>query len=190
MYAWEDGSPHAGTSIFTPDNLRAICALEHVLLDTARYREFCVLPFNATSASECKAPSGSVAYQFYANAKQVSTGGWRNCTLLGQHEITPFAEKVVSNIRSDATGLVAAKYGWMMASDVASQNQSSRTRSFINFGTPLDGFVSEQDRPLVQRAINKAFFSDISGDLFAKVSVLLCTVTFHANLAHSLTCSP
>ena len=74
MYAWEDGSPHAGTSIFTPDNLCTICALEHVLLDAARYQEFCVLPFNATSASECKPPSGSVAYQFYANAKQVSTG--------------------------------------------------------------------------------------------------------------------
>jgi cullin 1 len=54
--------------------------------------------------------------------------------------------------------------------------------------------VTFQDDALFQRAMKDAFErfvnKDVGENTNAKVSVLLCTVTFHANHAHNLTRSP
>ena len=166
MYSWKDGR---SASIFTAANLATMCSVESVLLDSPRYNEFCLLPANA-SAAGCASPTSLVSFQVYAAAGALVQ--WKTCALLPEATVAAFAAEVVGAIVADASSTTARAKGWMMASDVAARNVSVRARSLLNYGAPLDGFTSEQDRITEQRTQNNKYFNEVKESLFAKLSML------------------
>ena len=111
IYEWRDKA--RSDSIFTPNNLRAMCLIERLTLravdsDGTAFSDICALVANdGTAGKVCQPQTLSIVHKFYTNA--AVTGG--NATLgeVLRHDCTLLSRVAVSSISADIVSAVSGK---------------------------------------------------------------------------------
>eukprot|EP00466_Bigelowiella_natans_P019211 jgi/Bigna1/85675/estExt_fgenesh1_pg.C_50195 len=144
-------------SIFTPANVQTMCQLEQVFLQTDDYNHVCLL--NATSG-QCAEPVDSITYRFY--------GGTVNgpaCPLLSDSSVNATASALYAAL-NDPNQRYSAGFFLEKETENRSPRFTTKTRSTIPLGSPLDGFSTKRDRESDQDVEKLSFYKKVRKNLF------------------------
>lgn len=140
--------------IFTPTALREICLFESIVVNKTTYPEFCVVD----ETNNCIPQNNSIVTFYY--------GPDANCELLSDTFVQTKTTELYALGLSDDYKL---EFGFFLGSDVQSNSPqyTRRSKSLINFGGPLKGYDSVDDRESDQfQDFNDDFCKDVEKDLF------------------------
>ena len=155
---------YAGSNghIFTPERLQHICEMEATFYRPAEYQEVCVLDDDG----QCAIPLLSIVGQFYGNSwlAGLVRNGTGRCDLLKTEEVEATWSSMITAANATAAGF--SKYGMFMEKGAVAAGATSKTRSLLSVGQPLEGFTSPRDRTARQEKIYQAYFEAVEQDLW------------------------
>ncbi len=171
LYARKQSNPSMGTwveyagssgHIFTPERLQEICEMEATFYRPAEYRDVCVLDDDG----QCAIPPLSIVGQFYgvewlAGLVRHGTG---TCDLLATAEVEATWTSMISAANATKEGF--NEYGIFMEKGAVAAGATSKTRSLLSVGQPLEGFSSTRDRTARQENTYQAYFEAVEQDLW------------------------
>ena len=151
-----------GGHIFTPERLREICEMEATFYRPAEYQDVCVL----NDDGHCAIPPLSIVGQFYGSEwlAELVRNGTGTCDLLGTEQVEVKWASMVSAANATREGF--SKYGVFMEKGAVAAGATSKTRSLVSVGQPLEGFASTRDRTARQEKTYKAYFEAVEQDLW------------------------
>ena len=155
---------YAGSSghIFTPERLQEICEMEATFYRQAEYQDVCVL----NDDGQCAITPLSIVGQFYgvewlAGLVRNGTG---TCDLLATADVEATWTSMISAANATKEGL--NEYGIFMEKGAVAAGATSKTRSLLSVGQPLEGFASTRDRAKRQEKTYQAYFEAVEEDLW------------------------
>ena len=155
---------YAGPSghIFTPERLQEICEIEATFYRPAEYQDICVLDDNG----QCAIPPMSLIGQFYgaewlAGLVHNRTG---DCHLLETEAVEATWSSMITAANTTSEGF--SKYGVFMEKGAIAAGATSKTRSLLSVGQPLEGFASPRDRTERQTTTYLAYFEAVEQNLW------------------------
>ena len=155
---------YAGSSghIFTPERLQQICEMEATFYRPAEYRDVCVLDDNG----QCVIPPLSIVGQFYGHSwlAGLVRNGTGTCHLLATSEVEATWTSMISAANATREGF--NEYGMFMEKGAVAAGATSKTRSLLYLGQPLEGFASMRDRAARQELTYQAYFEAVEEDLW------------------------
>jgi len=163
-----------GKDIFTPANLQRMCEIEAVWFGSENYVDFCVVESacgstpegQLHSSCECAPPTTSAVGLFYGTSDMAwATSTTAPCPLLSEDVVSAKAQELYSALDTTA-GLL--KYGFYMGSDFNKKGFTSRSRSLLQVGGPLEGYTMTLDDDADQADQEKEykmFFEEVQDNL-------------------------
>jgi len=159
IYEWEDRRME---SILTPENLKTMCETEAVLATHENYPKICLLTKDVDNP-RCTNMTMSFPLKFYGEGHD-----W-TCPLLSSDEIVDTTETLINSL---STPLGMLMYGIHFDKGTVGRGYPVMVRSFVNFGAPLEGFTSEDDRINEQNGefekLVKPWEAEINDEYFKK----------------------
>ena len=151
-----------GGHIFTPTRLQQICEMEATFYRPAKYQDVCVLDDN----NQCTIPPLSIVGEFYGDEwlAGLVRNGTGSCHLLETEEVEAKWISMVSAANATAAGF--SKYGMFIEKGAVAAGATSKTRSVLSVGQPLDGFASPRDRTKGQEKTYLSYFKAVEQDLW------------------------
>lgn len=149
IYQWKDNSD---IDIFNPKNLQTICNVEKILFDDPEYDKFCY----SQNSVNCSDIFTSVTNLFYPN-----NHNW-DCPLLSNNVVNN-QRNLIYQIENNNDN---SPYGFFLSKDFEKNGYTERTRTNINLGEPLNGYISAIDKPAEQREKYLEFFKKIENKLW------------------------
>eukprot|EP00471_Norrisiella_sphaerica_P002448 CAMPEP_0184481728 /NCGR_PEP_ID=MMETSP0113_2-20130426/3300_1 /TAXON_ID=91329 /ORGANISM="Norrisiella sphaerica, Strain BC52" /LENGTH=1146 /DNA_ID=CAMNT_0026861037 /DNA_START=22 /DNA_END=3462 /DNA_ORIENTATION=+ len=143
--------------IFTPENVQTMCEVEQLFLTIPEYQDFCIL---RSDVRQCIEATETISFQFYGSATTA-------CTLLSAANVTAQATRLYNALDSpDLQERQAAAF--FMGEDTLSRNPrfTSITRSRVQLGTPLEGFISQNDDLSEQQSEYIGFYETVKDEFF------------------------
>mmetsp|Transcript_8639 Transcript_8639/g.13996 ORF Transcript_8639/g.13996 Transcript_8639/m.13996 type:complete len:1085 (-) Transcript_8639:259-3513(-) len=158
---WYTFSSNKDESIFTAENVQKICRAEMTYLSISSYPNYCLL--NSTT-SGCAVPTGTVTYLFYGYSLN------NTCPLLDEGYVNATAHGLYTSLNTLAGRL---KLGFFMEKDTMSRHPyyTTRTRSRIPLGSPLEGYDSDTDRIVEQNTKYRQFYQKVKDGLFSRFNM-------------------
>jgi hypothetical protein len=149
-----------GGDVFDPENLQQMCQTERVVLQHPLYPKYCKLD----AQSECLVPQSSPVAIFYG------TNHTFDCPLLSSTELESKRQALYDSLDSPIGRLTN---GFFMDKGVETRNPlaSTKTRSTIQLGAPLEGFMSVNDRRPEQSKEYAKFFEALEDPLVTKFNL-------------------
>eukprot|EP00468_Gymnochlora_sp_CCMP2014_P000747 CAMPEP_0167740656 /NCGR_PEP_ID=MMETSP0110_2-20121227/407_1 /TAXON_ID=629695 /ORGANISM="Gymnochlora sp., Strain CCMP2014" /LENGTH=1038 /DNA_ID=CAMNT_0007624591 /DNA_START=145 /DNA_END=3262 /DNA_ORIENTATION=+ len=155
-----------GGDIFTAKNVQTMCEVEQLILTSDRYKQFCVIK---DEAGVCTEPTLTIAYAFYGTVNDTS------CPLLPEANVTTRAQELYNGLQIPSERSYSSFFmdgGTESRSPVFTQ----LTRSRIDLGAPLKGYLSPFDEESEQLQDYVDYYEDVKQiyfDAFGMKSVWL-----------------
>ena len=148
--------------IFTPERLQHICEMEATFYRPAEYQDVCVLDDNG----QCVIPPLSIVGQFYGHSwlSALVRHGTGDCHMLETLEVKATWRSMITAANATTEGF--SKYGMFMETGALAAGATSKTRSLLSVGQPLEGFASTRDRTALQEKTYQAYFETVEQDLW------------------------
>jgi len=148
--------------IFTPERLQQICEMEASFYRPAEYQDVCVLDEDG----QCAIPPLSIVGQFYGHSwlAGLVRNGTGTCDMLETAEVEATWRSMITAANATAVGF--SKYGMFMEKGGVAAGATSKTRSLLSVGQPLEGFASTRDRTARQEKTYQAYFEAVEQDLW------------------------
>mmetsp|Transcript_21365 Transcript_21365/g.41462 ORF Transcript_21365/g.41462 Transcript_21365/m.41462 type:complete len:1040 (+) Transcript_21365:395-3514(+) len=146
-----------GGDIFTAPNVKTMCEVEQVFLNAKDYGRFCRL--NATTG-RCLEPTLTVTYAFYGTVADSS------CPLLPEAQVSNRARELYDGLTISNETRAYSAFFMEKSTEERTPVFTSRTRSRIDLGAPLEGFTSIYDEEADQQKDYTEFYEDVSKDYF------------------------
>ena len=156
-YETEDGK-----DIFTAANVQRMCKVEAKWFGNADYASFCHLAGGGT----CMPPYLSTVALFYGSADMSWAESTTDmCPLLDESSVAATRDAMYAALATDA-GLL--QYGFFAGADFVKKGYTSRSRSLLQVGGPLEGYsvtLDDDDDQPEQEALYEDFFVAVQKDL-------------------------
>ncbi|KAH8058615.1 hypothetical protein JL722_5836 [Aureococcus anophagefferens] len=149
-----------GGHVFTPETLRTICAIESAFYRQKEWSKVCMID----AGGACVAPQLSVLRKFYGDAWMgaLVTGGSADCDLLDAAAVDATWSAMVAAANSSVAGLL--ENGVYMENGALEAGLTTKTRSLLYVGQPLEGYDSTTDDTEAQLLKYLDFFGDVELD--------------------------
>ena len=153
--------------IITPETLQHICEMEAAFYRPAEYQDVCVLDDDG----QCAIPPLSIVGRFYGNdwLAGLVRNGTGECGLLEAAEVEATWNSMIAT--DNATAADQLKNGLLVERGAISAGVTSRTRSLLYLGQPLEGFASSTDRAETQLKLYLRYFEVVEKDLWRHFGV-------------------
>jgi len=148
--------------IFTPANLQKICDVEMNFYSAPTYQSVCVAHDGA-----CAAPATSALTAFYGAEHLQRLNA--TCELLEDDFVEGTWRTMVAAANASTAGRLA--HGMFMAKGAIVSGVSTKTRSLLYVGAPLEGFTSITDRAAEQYDVYNAYVEAVEARLWTHVGV-------------------
>lgn len=148
--------------IFTPARLQGISEMEATFYRPAEYHEVCVLDDDG----QCAIPPLSIVGQFYGHSwlAGLVRNGTGDCHLLETSEVEATWSSMVTAANATRDGF--SKYCMFMENGAIAAGMTSKTRSLLSVGQPLEGFASPRDRAERQDKTYLSYFEAVEQNLW------------------------
>jgi len=146
--------------IFTPENVQTMCEVEQVFFQGDEYKKFCVLGTeNNSTERTCLEQKFTIGYNFYGTVKN------QTCNLLNSSVVQSTAQKLYNDLNIPSRRGTAA---FFMDSNTEKRTpvSTSRTRSRIDLGAPLEGYVSAAEEQSEQQQDYMEHYLDVKDEYF------------------------
>ena len=150
-----------GGTVFTPALLKAICDIEALFYGQSEWRKVCMVD---AATGECAVPELSVLRKFYGDAwmHDMVTGAGATCDLLDAAAVDATWEAMRAAANASVAGLL--DNGIYMEQGALESGLTTKTRSLLYVGQPLEGYDSTTDDTEKQLETYLEFFSAVEAD--------------------------